>query len=120
MNISNEREVNEIMYYTFGYEDYNGNKGEICVEAISEEEAKEKLSSYKVNRGELHYFWLKFVSNEGIEKYYNPSTSNGMVLAVALAGALLGCSQLNIYGIQKDYMNCLNDKDTIQILKNKV
>ena len=107
------------MYYTFGYEDYNGNKGEICVEAISEDEANEKLSSYKVNRGELHYSWLKFVSNEGIEKYYNPKTSNNMILAVALAGALLGCSQLDMYGIKRDYKECLKGDVVLQLVKHK-
>lgn len=107
------------MYYTFGYEDYNGNKGEICVKANSESDAKEKLSSYNVSCGELHYYWLKSTSNYGSEKYYVSPNTNNIGLAVALFGAALGCSQLYIYDIKKDYKECLKDDIVLQLVKHK-
>lgn len=107
------------MYYTFGYENYNGNKGEICVKANSENDAIEKLCSYKVSRGEVHYRWLKSISDHGSEKYYIPQNTNNIGLAVALFGAALGCAQLDMYGIKKDYKECLKDDIVLQLVKHK-
>lgn len=107
------------MYYTFCYEDYNGNKGEVCVKADSESGAKEKLSSYNVSRGELHYSWLKSISNYGSEKYYVPQNTNNIGLAVALFGTAIGCTQLHMYNIKRDYTECLKDDTVLQLIKHK-
>lgn len=43
-------------YYTYLMETYSGDKVEITVRADSEANAKERISQYKVSKGELKYF----------------------------------------------------------------
>ena len=46
-------------YFTYGYEDYNGNNGEITVKANTKEESWNRIHDYEVSKGELHYAWFK-------------------------------------------------------------
>ena len=43
-------------YYTCLMETYSGDKVEITVRADSEANAKERISQYKISKGELKYF----------------------------------------------------------------
>ena len=38
-------------YFKYGYEDYNGNKGEIVVKANTKEESWNRIHDYEVSRG---------------------------------------------------------------------
>lgn len=102
-------------YYTYGYEDYKGNKGEITVKAQTERDADNRLSDYDVCRGGVHYAWLLFVEEDGIEKYYKKE-NNAMGLAIALVGAALGHSQIAKYGIKRNYLDCLEDKEVVELI----
>lgn len=97
-------------YYTYKYEDYNGNKGEITVKASDENAAWERISDFDVNRGEIHYAWLLNSSETGEEKYYKTDDC-ATALFVGLMGAALGCAQLGTYGISKDYLSALKNDD---------
>lgn len=115
-----EKEITEIeeKYYTYGYEDYDGNKGVITVKAQTKKDAENMLDDYKVSRGEVHYTWLKSIDKEGVEKYYEDKKGkNAMVLAIALFGAALGGSQIANYGINKNYLDCLKDEETVELIK---
>ena len=102
-------------YFTYGYEDYSGNEGEVIVKANTKEEAWNKIHDYKVSKGELHYAWFKSESDSGIEKYYS-SNNKSLSLAIALAGAALGCSQIKQYGVNKNYTDCLKDNVTMRLI----
>lgn len=104
-------------YYTYGYETYDNKKGEITVKAKTEADAWKRLSDYEVSRGELHYAWLKSVNDAGEEKYYkNDDAEKALALFIAFAGAALGTSQVNQYGMNKDFKKCLND-DTLYLIQ---
>lgn len=104
-------------YFTYGCEDYKGNKSEVTVKAHTEAEAWNRLKDYEVSKGELHYAWLKSVSDTGEEKYYQCEIDRrGTALFIALVGAALGCSQINIYGQNKNYLDCLSDEKTMYLI----
>ena len=102
-------------YFKYGYEDYNGNKGEIVVKANTKEESWNRIHDYEVSRGELHYAWLKCESEIGTEKYYS-NDNKSLGLAIALAGAALGCCQIGRYGMNKEYTKCLRDNETMRLI----
>ena len=83
-------------YYTFKCETYSGDEINICVRAESEKAAVNKLSSYKVSHGELHYYKLIEISEAGTEKYYS-SSNNALALLIALTGAAMGKSITSQY-----------------------
>ena len=104
-------------YFTYGYETHKNKKGEITVKAKTEAEAWNRLSDYEVSRGELHYAWLKSVDDVGQEKYYhNDNAEKALALFIAFAGAALGASQVNQYGMNRDFKKCLDD-DTLYLIK---
>ena len=102
-------------YFTYGYEDYNGNKGEITVKANTKEESWNRIHDYEVSKGELHYAWFKSENDTGIEKYYFKD-NKCLGLAIALAGAALGCCQIGRYGMNKEYIKCLKNNETIRLV----
>ena len=104
-------------YYTYGYEDYAGNKGEITVKAKSKNEARDRIKDYDVNKGELHYFWFLRVTETGEERYYK-KCGNALGLFIGLTGAALGCSQIKIYGVNKNYLDSIKDKETMYLIRN--
>lgn len=105
-------------YYTYGYEDYKGNEGEITVKANNKKEALERTSDYEVNKGEIHYVWLLNSSETGTEKYYQ-SDNRSLTLFVGLMGAALGCHQIGMYGVKRNYLNALKDKETMFLIEEK-
>ena len=109
-------------YYTYKCETYADSNGEvkevyITVKAEDEKSAWNRLSDYKVSRGNLHYAVLKSVSDTGIEKYYRDEESEkGTALFIGLVGAALGMSQVAQYGQYKPYTNCLKDAQTLYLI----
>ena len=103
-------------YYTYGYEDYAGNKGEITVKANSKDEAWNRIKDYDVSKGELHYAWFLRVNETGEERYYKKD-DNALGLFVGLVGAALGCSQIKIYGLNKNYLDSIKDKETAYLIR---
>ena len=102
-------------YFTYGYEDYNGNKGKITVKANTREEAWNRIHDYEVSKGELHHAWLKSENDTGTEKYYFKD-NKCLGLAIALTGAALGCCQIDQYGMNKEYIKCLKNNETIRLI----
>ena len=105
-------------YYTFLCETYSGDKVEITVKALSEKAAKNRLSDYKVNKGDLHYICkLINISESGMEKYYK-SNNNSLALAIGILGAALGIAQTTCYfkGDKRKITDCLTG-ETIKLIK---
>lgn len=108
----------DILYYTYLCETYSGEKVEITVCANSEAHAKERLSEYRVSKGELHYVCkLLDVSAKGKEKFYSNPNNSGLGLFVALMGSAMGADIIRQYGQNKNYLSALHDVETIRLLK---
>lgn len=112
---TNRNGVLGMKYFTYGYEDYDGNKGEITVRSNTKEESWSRIHDYEVSKGELHYAWFKCESDTGTERYYSKDNKS-LGLAIALVGAALGCCQIRQYGIKKNYSDCLKDNVTIKLI----
>lgn len=104
------------MYYTYGYEDYSGNKGKITVEAKTKDDSWEKIHDYSVSKGELHYAWFLYASSNETEKFYQKE-NNVLGLLIGLAGSALGCTQMKAYGIEKSFSDVLKDNETIAMIR---
>ena len=108
----------DILYYTYLCETYSGERVEITVRANSEVHAKERLSEYRVSKGELHYICkLLDVSAKGKEKFYSNPNNSGLGLFVALMGSAMGADIIRQYGQNKNYLSALHDAETIRLIK---
>lgn len=105
-------------YYTYLMETYSGDKVEITVRADSEANAKERISQYKVSKGELKYFCkLLSVSETGTEKYYNSGKSESLAFLIGMMGAALGTSHVARYGQRKEYLTAASDNEVLYLIK---
>ena len=104
-------------YYSFKCETYDGREIDICVCAESEKSAVNKLSSYKVSHGELHYYKLIDISESGTEKYYSNSNS-ALALLIALTSAAMGISITSQYfkNDQRKIESALN-AETLRLIR---
>ena len=109
-------------YYTYGYETFKGEKGKITVKANSKDEAWEKLATYQVSHGELHYAWYLSESETGEEKFYEDKKSEqAMLLLIAAFGVALGHTQISQYGdhggLREAIKKALSDEETQYLMK---
>lgn len=106
-------------YYTYLMETYGGDKVEITVKADSEANAKERISQYKVSKGELKYFCkLLSVSETGTEKFYSkPESKEALAFLIGMMGAALGTSHVARYGQRKEYLTAASDNEVLHLIK---
>lgn len=108
------------MYYTFKCETFKGKDVIITVNAKDEQTAIEKLSSYKVSKGELHSYFLVSQSETGTEKFFsNETNKSSLGFMVGMFGAALGVTQTRIYGCNNDswYKRICTDKEIMYLIR---